>query len=60
MTTIRNKKKSTISNSHFDSVKMMREIRDKISNETADMNFQELKEYIESRIKSSGTKPIGK
>ena len=60
MTTIRNKKKSTISNSHFDSVKMMREIRDKISKETADMNFQELKEYIESRIKSSGTKPIGK
>ncbi len=43
----------------FDAVKMMREIRDKISNETQNMTFEEFKKYIESRIKSSGLKPIG-
>jgi len=44
----------------FDAVKMMREIRDKISSETQNMTFAELKKYIESRIKESGLKPIGK
>ena len=44
---------------NFDAVKMMREIRDKISIETQNMTFEELKNYIESRIKSSGLKPIG-
>jgi hypothetical protein len=43
----------------FDSVKMMREIRDKISAETQNMTFEEFKKYIDSRIKSSGVKPIG-
>ena len=43
----------------FDAVKMMREIRDKISTETQDMTFVELKNYIDSRIKTSGVKPIG-
>ena len=43
----------------FDAVKMMREIRDKISSETQDMTFEELKKYIDSRIKSGGLKPIG-
>lgn len=43
----------------FDAVKMMREIRDKISSETQNMTFEELKKYIDSRIKSSGLKPIG-
>lgn len=43
----------------FDAVKMMREIRDKISAETQDMTFKELKEYIDSRIKAGGIKPIG-
>ena len=43
----------------FDAVKMMREIRDKISAETQDMTFEELKAYIklhlkENRLKSSG------
>ena len=38
----------------FDAVKMMRDIRDKISSETANMTFEELKKYIEARIKSSG------
>ena len=30
----------------FDAVKSMREIRDKISLEIADMNFEQLKEYF--------------
>ncbi|MBP1638293.1 MAG: hypothetical protein H6Q18_1082 [Bacteroidetes bacterium] len=42
----------------FDCVKMMREIRDKISQETQNMNFEELKYYINSQTK--GLKPIGK
>jgi len=37
----------------------MREIRDKISSETQNMTFEELKKYIDSRIKKSGLKPIG-
>ena len=44
---------------NFDAVKMMREIRDKISLETRDMTFEELKKYINSRIKESGLKPVG-
>jgi CO dehydrogenase/acetyl-CoA synthase beta subunit len=44
----------------FDSVKMMREIRDKISSETQNMTLDELNKYIENRISSSGFKPIGK
>ena len=43
----------------FDAVKMMREIRDKISTETQNMTFEELKAYIEIRLKKSGQKPIG-
>ncbi len=43
----------------FDAVKMMREIRDKISIETQNMTFDEFKKYIEKRIKTSGLKPIG-
>ena len=43
----------------FDAVKMMREIREKISSETANMTFEELKKYIETRIKKGGLKPIG-
>lgn len=44
----------------FDAVKMMRDIRDKISSETQNMTFEELKKYIDSRIKTSGLNPIGK
>ena len=44
----------------FDAVKMMREIRAKISSETANMTFDELKKYIETRLKNSELKPIGK
>ena len=50
-----NKKEKT-----FDAVKMMCEIREKISSETANMTFEELKKYIETRLKNSGVKPIGK
>ncbi len=43
----------------FDAVKMMREIRDNISNETQNLTFEELKKYIETRINKSNLKPIG-
>ena len=33
----------------FDAVKMMREIRDKISSETENMTFEELKVYIKKQ-----------
>jgi hypothetical protein len=43
----------------FDAVKMMREIRDKISAETKGMSLAELKLYIQTRIKENNFKPIG-
>jgi len=43
----------------FDAVKMMREIRDKISAETQNMTFDELKAYIEQRLKDNESKLIG-
>jgi hypothetical protein len=43
----------------FDAVKMMRDIRDKISSETANMTFEELQKYIETRIKKSGLRATG-
>ncbi len=43
----------------FDAVKMMRDIRDKVSTETQGMTFAELKEYIQVKIKESKLKPIG-
>jgi hypothetical protein len=43
----------------FDAVKMMRDIRDKVSSETQNMTFAELKEYIQTKIKESKLKPIG-
>jgi hypothetical protein len=43
----------------FDSVKMMRDIRDKVSSETQNMTFAELKEYIQTKIKESKLKPVG-
>ena len=43
----------------FDAVKMMREIRDKISSETQNMSFEELKQYIDNCVSASGIKPIG-
>ena len=34
----------------FDAVKMMRDIRDKISAETQNMTFEQLKEYIKNKL----------
>jgi hypothetical protein len=44
----------------FDAVKMMRDIRDKISNETQSMTLEELKKYIADRLKNSNLKTIGR
>ena len=43
----------------FYAVKMMREIRDKISAETENMTFLELKAYIKSQLAKSKTKLVG-
>jgi CO dehydrogenase/acetyl-CoA synthase beta subunit len=43
----------------FDTVKMMREIRDKISVETKNMTLAELKRYIQDQLKASSFKPVG-
>ena len=43
----------------FDAVKMMRDIRDKISSETQNMTFAELKNYMQVKMKDSKLKPIG-
>lgn len=42
----------------FDAVKMMREIRDKISVETQNMSFEELKTYISKKLSDSKTESI--
>lgn len=34
----------------FDAVKMMRQAREKISQETLNMNFEQLKEYIAQKL----------
>ena len=43
----------------FDAVKMMREIRDKISAETQNMTFEELKAYIKKKLADNKTKLVG-
>jgi hypothetical protein len=43
----------------FDAVKMMREIRDKISSETQNMSYEELKTYIKQKLAENNTKLIG-
>lgn len=43
----------------FDAVKMMRDIRDQISAETQNMNFDELKAYIKKKLAQSKTKLVG-
>jgi hypothetical protein len=43
----------------FDAVKMMRDIRDKISAETQNMTFAELKAYMKDKMKESKLKPVG-
>ncbi|NOS90500.1 MAG: hypothetical protein HOP30_01130 [Cyclobacteriaceae bacterium] len=44
----------------FDAVDMMREIRDKISDETQAMTLEQLKKYIADRLKNSHLKTIGR
>lgn len=43
----------------FDAVKMMRNIRDKISSETQNMTFDELKAYIKLQLANNKTKLVG-
>lgn len=43
----------------FDAVKMMREIRDKISRETQNMTFEQLKEYINTKLADSNVNLVG-
>jgi hypothetical protein len=43
----------------YDAVKMMREIRDKISAETENMSFEELKAYINKKLSEGKTKLVG-
>jgi len=43
----------------IDAVQMMREIREKISFETQNMSFEELKAYLKTKITESKLKPIG-
>ena len=44
----------------FDAVKMMRDIRDKITDETQSMSLEQLKKYIADRIKNSPLKTMGR
>ena len=43
----------------YDAVKMMREIRDRISSETENMTFEELKAYIKKQLADDKTKLVG-
>ena len=43
----------------FDAVKMMREARDKISFDTENMTFDELKSYIKQQLVVNKTRLIG-
>lgn len=42
--------KNNKNNKDFDAVKMMRDIRDSVSSEIKDMSYEELREYIDSRL----------
>jgi hypothetical protein len=44
----------------FDAVKLMRDVRDKVSNETQNMTLEQLKKYIADRLKNSPLKTIGR
>jgi len=43
----------------FDAVKMMRDIRNKISSDTQNMTFEELKEYIRKKLDDGKTNLVG-
>lgn len=51
--------KKTKKEKSFDAVQMMREARNKISSETQNMSFVELKTYIKLQLTDSNTKLIG-
>ncbi len=51
--------KTTKKEKKFDAVKMMREIRDKISSDTQNMTFEELKAYIKQQLADNKTKLVG-
>ncbi len=44
---------------YFDAVQMMRDIRDKISQETHGMTFEQYKAYIKSNLKEHKEKHVG-
>jgi len=44
--------KTTIKEKKIDAVKIMRNIRNKISEETQEMSYKELREYIDNRLKA--------
>ncbi|MEJ0055828.1 MAG: hypothetical protein WDN75_09375 [Bacteroidota bacterium] len=44
----------------FDAVKMMRDVRDKVSEETQDMSLKQLKKYIADKLKNSPLKALGR
>lgn len=50
--------KTTKKAKEFDAVTMMREIRDKISAETQNMTFEELRAYIDKKLSNSSVKPV--
>jgi hypothetical protein len=51
--------KMTKKEKQFDAVKMMRDARDKISVETQNMTFDELKAYIKQKLAENNTKLVG-
>ena len=44
----------------FDAVKMMRDARDKVSEQTQNMTLEQLKKYIADKLKNSPLKTIGR
>jgi hypothetical protein len=59
MAMINKEKNSAREPGRFDAVQMMREIRDRISHETQNMTFDELKAYIKRKLDHSKTKLVG-
>lgn len=44
----------------FDAVKLMRDARDKISEETQNMTLEQLRKYIAEKLKNSDLKMVGR
>jgi len=51
--------KTTKKDKTFDAVNMMSEIRAKITEETKNMSFEQLKEYIKNNLAQKNVKLIG-